>query len=142
MTEQELDRSSTPLLCGLCFETVPSLDQVQCLSPKCASVYHMICLSKDFCQKSNESRTFFLPIDGHCPVCNVFTLWGDIIRKKKGCYQDVNNFEPTPTTPTKVHNTHSRLKMGEYSSNLLFQNKIMQLFDFFKAMILVIYLCI
>ena len=61
----------------------------------------MVCLSTNFCNKSDESRTFFLPIDGHCPVCNVFMLWGDIIRKKKGCYQDVNNFEPIVTTPPK-----------------------------------------
>jgi len=115
---EELNRSLTPLLCGLCFETVPSLDQVQCLSPKCASVYHMVCLSTDFCQKSNESRTFFLPIDGHCPVCNVFTLWGDIIRKKKGCYQDVNNFEPTPTTPTKINLAQSQKEEEEEEEDM------------------------
>ena len=53
----------------------------------------MVCLSTNFCNKSNESRTFFLPIDGHCPVCSVFMLWGDIIRKKKGCYEDINKVE-------------------------------------------------
>ena len=84
------NRSSTPLLCGICFENVSESDKVQCLSPKCASVYHMICLSEKFCHNSNESRVFFLPLDGNCPLCNVYMLWGDIIRKKKGCYQEAN----------------------------------------------------
>ena len=76
--------SSTPLLCGLCFENVPSEDQVGCLSPKCGSIYHLFCLSDNFRSKSEHKS--FLPIDGHCPLCEVFTLWGDVIRKKKGCY--------------------------------------------------------
>ena len=90
--EEIVPRSSTPLLCGLCFENVPVIDQVQCLSPRCGSVYHMECLSKNFREKS-DCQNKFLPIDGHCPVCNVFMLWGDLIRKKKGCYKEVNNFE-------------------------------------------------
>ncbi len=85
-------RSDTPLLCGLCFETVPQIDQVQCLSPKCGSVYHLVCLAEQFSKKSDESRPYFLPLDGYCPVCNIFLLWGDLIRKKKGCYEKVDKF--------------------------------------------------
>ena len=79
------------MLCGLCFENVDSTDQVTCLSPKCGSVYHIVCLANDFRTKSNESRSFFLPLDGHCVVCNIYMLWGDIIRKKKGCYKEVEH---------------------------------------------------
>lgn len=86
--EEEEARPDTPLVCGICFENVPKNNQVQCLSPKCGSIYHMICLAEYFRSKENESRPFLLPIDGHCPVCSVFMLWGDIIRKKNGCYQD------------------------------------------------------
>ena len=87
------DGTSTPLLCGLCFENVPTSDQVSCLSPKCGSVYHIICLANEFRSKSNKEKPHFLPLDGHCSVCNVYMLWGDIIRKKKGCYKGVENFD-------------------------------------------------
>lgn len=89
--DPEAECSSTPLLCGLCFETVASEDRVQCLSKKCSSVYHMICLADKFNAASNESRLYFLPLDGHCPVCDIFMLWGDVIRHKKGCYQEASN---------------------------------------------------
>lgn len=85
--------TSTPLLCGLCFENVPTSDQVSCLSPKCGSVYHIICLANEFRSKSSSEKSHFLPLDGHCAVCNMYLLWGDIIRKKKGCYKAVENFE-------------------------------------------------
>ena len=89
------DGTSTPLLCGLCFENVPTSDQVTCLSPKCGSVYHIVCLANEFRSKSssNNEKSHFLPLDGHCSVCNLYMIWGDIIRKKKGCYKAVENFE-------------------------------------------------
>ena len=95
--------STTPLLCGLCFENVPSADQVSCLSPKCGSVYHIVCLANDFRSKSNESRPYFLPLDGHCTVCNVYMLWGDIIRKKKGCYKQIDNNEHLNTDGDEIY---------------------------------------
>ena len=88
---------STPLLCGLCFENIPVIDQVKCLNTKCESAYHLVCLANSFRAKAEESdelgRKFFLPIDGNCPVCEAYVLWGDVIRKKKGCYKDVNVIE-------------------------------------------------
>lgn len=89
-TTSQSERSSTPLLCGLCFENVPTEDQVSCLSPKCGSVYHIICLANEFRSNSTESRSYFLPLDGNCSVCNVYMLWGDVIRKKKGCYKEID----------------------------------------------------
>ena len=91
-TEEPED--STPLLCGLCFENVPVMDLVKCLSTKCESAYHLVCLANSFRARAEETdelgRKYFLPIDGNCPVCDVYVLWGDLIRKKKGCYQNVN----------------------------------------------------
>ena len=74
----------------------------------------MVCLSTNFCNKSNESRTFFLPIDGHCPVCNVYMLWGDIIRKKKGCYEDINKVEDkSPPKSSKINNASQKQEEEE-----------------------------
>ena len=80
------------LLCGLCIQSVTSKqDLVSCISPKCGAVSHMACLAQHFRQTSQEQTNlnYFLPIDGTCPVCDFHCLWGDIIRKKKGCYKDL-----------------------------------------------------
>jgi hypothetical protein len=66
------------------------------LTFRCSSVYHLICLANHFRQTGNSNirqtgnSDFFLPVDGHCPLCDRYTFWGDIIRKKKGCYDDLN----------------------------------------------------
>lgn len=80
------------LICGLCFQTVSHPDRVQCLSPRCQSVFHLVCLAERFRQTSSNSedgRCYYLPIDGSCPVCEFRCLWGDIIRKRKGCFKDL-----------------------------------------------------
>lgn len=45
----------------------------------------MICLSKKFLQKGE-----FIPIEGKCPKCGEIFLWGDLIRKYKGCYENLD----------------------------------------------------
>ena len=79
------------LLCGLCLEAVSLADKAQCISPKCQSVSHLVCLAEHFRKTSNSglSKDSFLPIDGSCPVCEFRCLWGDIIRKKKGCFENL-----------------------------------------------------
>lgn len=71
------------LICSVCFEDVRTKDRLQCLSPKCAAVSHLECLAKHFLRGSER----FLPVSGQCPVCDVDTLWGDLVRKRNGCYE-------------------------------------------------------
>ena len=53
-------------------------------------MYHLICLAAHFRRTGSEKNSqFFIPVDGQCPVCDRYMFWGDIIRKKKGCYEDL-----------------------------------------------------
>ena len=49
----------------------------------------MACLAEHFSQTSQDKTglEYLLPVDGTCPVCDFHCLWGDIIKKKKGCYE-------------------------------------------------------
>lgn len=60
-------------------------DKVRCLKPVCKFVSHLICLAKKF----NDNHLMILPIEGNCPECGINVLWGDLIRKMKGCYKDL-----------------------------------------------------
>ncbi|XP_070155424.1 structure-specific endonuclease subunit slx1 isoform X2 [Polyergus mexicanus] len=47
-----------------------------------------------FCFFCGSTKVFskdgmILPIEGTCPTCETSVLWGDLIRKKNGCYQDL-----------------------------------------------------
>ena len=80
------------LLCGLCIQTISSKeDLVTCISPKCGTVSHINCLAHHFRQTSQDKNklNYLLPVDGICPVCDFHCLWGDIIRKMKGCYENL-----------------------------------------------------
>ena len=80
------------IFCGLCTQLISSEhDLVTCISPKCGAASHITCLAQHFRQTSeNKSKLdYFLPVDGTCPVCDFQCLWGDIIKKKKGCYQNI-----------------------------------------------------
>lgn len=84
------ENNDEELLCGLCMKNVDKLHQAQCLSTKCSSVYHIVCLADQFRKSGSEKNSeFFLPVEGQCPICDRYTLWGDIIRKMKGCYEDL-----------------------------------------------------
>ena len=87
-TNQGCSDIQEELLCGLCIQNVQNEDKVQCISPKCQSVAHLVCLAEHFRQQSS-SDGMFLPVDGQCPVCDFRCLWGDIIRKKKGCFESL-----------------------------------------------------
>ncbi|RZC33641.1 structure-specific endonuclease subunit slx1 [Asbolus verrucosus] len=58
---------------------------MKCLSPDCDVVSHVICLSKCFVKKGE-----YVPIEGDCPSCNKTYLWGDLVRKYKGCYNNAD----------------------------------------------------
>jgi structure-specific endonuclease subunit SLX1 len=73
-------------VCSLCYEVVCPSEKMLCLSPGCLLVAHVICLAKTFL-KGNA----ILPIEGHCPACDSHLLWGDLVRKKKGCYNNLTS---------------------------------------------------
>lgn len=68
--------------CHLCMEEITNLedDRVFCINQRCKLVSHLKCLAKICLQPGH-----YVPIDGTCPLCDYKFLWGDIIRKKKGC---------------------------------------------------------
>lgn len=83
VAEGEAESEDDELLCCVCFKIVASSDRLQCLSPKCGSVGHTICLSDRFLSGTSN----VIPVRGNCPTCGLETLWGDLIRKSKGCYE-------------------------------------------------------
>ena len=70
-------------LCNLCFQTVSLSARVSCLYPLCQAVSHLVCLSSHFL---GGTEGLLLPLTGSCPTCDGEQGWGDIIRKRKGCY--------------------------------------------------------
>ncbi|KYN02485.1 Structure-specific endonuclease subunit slx1 [Cyphomyrmex costatus] len=79
------------LFCSLCGLSVIEKDSVTCIKPKCLLIVHLICLAKEFCK---DNVDMILPIEGTCPTCKSNVLWGDLVRKKNGCYR---NFEEIDT---------------------------------------------
>ncbi|KAL0114917.1 hypothetical protein PUN28_010452 [Cardiocondyla obscurior] len=72
------------MLCVLCNLILIEKDSVICVKPKCLLTAHLICLAKEF-----GVDEMILPIGGTCPSCKSNVLWGDLIRKKNGCYQNL-----------------------------------------------------
>jgi len=68
--------------CHLCMNEIANLeeDRVLCINPRCKLVSHLRCLAK-ICLEPGH----YVPICGTCPLCDFKFLWGDLIRKKKGC---------------------------------------------------------
>ena len=64
-------------------------DIVTCYQPKCTMTSHITCLSKSFLSSKREESLHLLPVEGTCPRCQKPLLWGDIIRHKHGCYQNL-----------------------------------------------------
>lgn len=73
---------------GVCFRCGTSLcgeDLMTCVNPKCNVICHVICFSMYF----TRNRDDIIPIEGECPSCDSRLLWGDLVRKKKGCYKNL-----------------------------------------------------
>nr|XP_023014784.1 structure-specific endonuclease subunit slx1 [Leptinotarsa decemlineata] len=70
--------------CNICFETVEERP-LRCLNNNCNLNCHIICLSKYFLQSGE-----YVPLEGNCPKCDKTFLWGDIVRKYKGCYNNID----------------------------------------------------
>jgi len=85
--EFSFEEDVRPTICNLCSSVVADSTKADCLNNDCDFVCHLSCLSRRFLA---DSPSELIPISGVCPVCEVELLWGDVIRKKKGCFQDAN----------------------------------------------------
>lgn len=61
---------------------------LKCVHPKCQMVSHTLCLANKFLSDKG-TMTEVLPVDGTCPKCKGAVLWGDLVRLKTGCYQNL-----------------------------------------------------
>ncbi|KAL4131110.1 hypothetical protein QTP88_008458 [Uroleucon formosanum] len=77
--------SSKSQLCVLCARNCCAASLLNCLDPDCQAVTHIQCLAKRFLGSSDH----IIPIDGECPACGTRVLWGDLIRRKNGCYKNL-----------------------------------------------------
>lgn len=82
------ESDTTFYYCFICKDLIESGKELKCLNSNCDLVSHIICLSK--CYLSTGQ---YVPVDGNCPKCKNNFLWGEIIRKYKGCYGKVKTNE-------------------------------------------------
>lgn len=82
--ENQTGQETIDRVCKLCGEEISS-KILKCLNSSCDLTSHVICLSKSFLKKGE-----YIPIEGECPRCKRTVLWGDIVRKYKGCYENMN----------------------------------------------------
>ncbi|KAL1502729.1 hypothetical protein ABEB36_007832 [Hypothenemus hampei] len=71
--------------CYLCFTAIEPSKEITCVDPTCSITCHIICMSKHFLSPGQ-----YVPVEGYCPKCFKHYLWGDIIRKFKGCYGNID----------------------------------------------------
>lgn len=71
-----------PSSCFIC-DQVMSDKPIECLN--CQICCHVICMSKYF-----RNPGEYVPVEGKCPKCDMFFLWGDLVRKYKGCYNNID----------------------------------------------------
>ncbi|XP_053982269.1 structure-specific endonuclease subunit slx1 isoform X1 [Hylaeus volcanicus] len=74
----------SPIFCSICSLFLEEKELVSCIKPNCPLVAHLICLAHVFCKDD-----MIIPVSGTCPACNTDVLWGDLIRKKVGCYKNL-----------------------------------------------------
>ncbi|XP_063709900.1 structure-specific endonuclease subunit SLX1 homolog [Culicoides brevitarsis] len=91
-----LSSQGTVQFCDICDNVIekPLEEMITCLNSSCKLVSHVICLAEVFLKAGNENKGQVIPVQGSCPVCEKDFLWGDLIRKKKGCCDiepDLNN---------------------------------------------------
>lgn len=72
-------------VCTLCKKVVEEVDKMRCLSPSCPLVAHMKCLAHEMLK--DDIPNMLVPLEGCCPSCGIPVLWGDLVRLKRGCYQ-------------------------------------------------------
>ena len=81
--------------CNICFKAVSPAECLTCLFPKCGAKSHILCLAENFTGGSGDGTcpNGLLPVRGTCPTCNGEELWGDLIRKRRGCYEELSEEE-------------------------------------------------
>jgi hypothetical protein len=85
-TSQTSVQDDDSCVCSLCYEVIHPSEKMSCLSPDCLLVAHVICLSKRF-----VNGNVIIPVEGQCPACERHLLWGDLVRKKNGCYNNLTS---------------------------------------------------
>ncbi|KAJ8982572.1 hypothetical protein NQ317_005043 [Molorchus minor] len=83
-TQESPEKTDNTNYCNLCFSLVEQ-KSVKCINGACNLNSHLTCLSKHFLEKGE-----YVPIEGNCPKCDRTFLWGDIVRKYKGCYSNLD----------------------------------------------------
>ncbi|CAH2052452.1 unnamed protein product, partial [Iphiclides podalirius] len=81
--------TSTYVECLLCSGYLNSAERLTCLNANCDLATHVTCLADLFLEPGE-----FVPIGGKCPFCDTELLWGDLIRKLKGCSQGSSHVSP------------------------------------------------
>lgn len=79
--EFQQQETSDIFMCYICYLSLSPADKVDCLKSDCDFVAHLICFADE-----HETDNMILPIERSCPSCKTNLLWGNIIRKKIGCY--------------------------------------------------------
>ena len=82
------------IFCSICSLLLDETESVSCIKPNCLLVAHLICLANTF-----RKGSMILPVDGTCPACITNVLWGDLIRKKAGCYGDLREVSSSDDDP-------------------------------------------
>merc|ERR1712117_345842 len=85
----ECDDNDELLNCNICDKSVNVSERLLCLFPKCQAASHILCLAERFTRVSGG----IIPVQGTCPTCHNEELWGDLIRKKRGCYEELSEDE-------------------------------------------------
>ena len=74
--------------CNVCQLEVREAERLVCLYPGCEAVSHILCLAETFTQPDE-----IIPVQGLCPTCDGEQLWGNLIRKRRGCYENLDDEE-------------------------------------------------
>lgn len=72
--------------CNVCSGPVRRADRLECLYPRCGAVTHILCLAEVFTRRGEMG---VLPVSGECPTCGGEELWGNLVRKRRGCYEEL-----------------------------------------------------
>lgn len=100
-SKKELADNQMLHTCQLCLSLIDTEDNLACINNKCLARWHILCIGKHFidnennltgsqCEKVVKIKNI-LPVEGTCPSCESVILWGDLVRKKNGCYNELTD---------------------------------------------------